>query len=140
VSFGAITFYVASQRVVIVVVYFVVDSVRKLLDVFSYGPTADNTSIPCGVEAVTCIESAPRKQTKNQSAVCWRMEKNLILLPTQVVAMRRKNYCGEKRIKQRRIYLAECSASTQPFSHIFCSSDRLGLAISAATSSASPCS
>jgi len=33
VSFAAITFYVASQRVFIFVsVYFVIDSVRKLLD------------------------------------------------------------------------------------------------------------
>jgi hypothetical protein len=32
VSFAAITFSVASQQVFIVVVYFVIDSVRKLLD------------------------------------------------------------------------------------------------------------
>jgi hypothetical protein len=33
VSFGAITLYVASQRVFVVVsIYFVIDSVRKLLD------------------------------------------------------------------------------------------------------------
>jgi hypothetical protein len=37
VSFAAITLYVASQRVLIVVsVYFVIDSVRKLLDTPSY--------------------------------------------------------------------------------------------------------
>jgi hypothetical protein len=37
VSFAAITLCVASQRVFIVVsVYFVIDSVRKLLDTFSY--------------------------------------------------------------------------------------------------------
>jgi hypothetical protein len=37
VSFAAITFYVVSQRVFIVVsVYFVSDSVRKLLDTPSY--------------------------------------------------------------------------------------------------------
>jgi hypothetical protein len=36
VSFAAITLCVASQRVFIVVVYFVVDSVRKLLDTPSY--------------------------------------------------------------------------------------------------------
>jgi hypothetical protein len=37
VSFAAITLYVASQRVFIVVsVYFVIDSVRKLLDTHSY--------------------------------------------------------------------------------------------------------
>jgi hypothetical protein len=37
VSFAAITLCVASQRVFIVVsVYFVIDSVRKLLDICSY--------------------------------------------------------------------------------------------------------
>jgi uncharacterized membrane protein len=37
VSFAAITLCVASQRVlVVVVVYFVIDSVRKLLDTLSY--------------------------------------------------------------------------------------------------------
>jgi hypothetical protein len=36
VSFAAITLCVASQRVFIVVVYFVIDSVRKLLDIPSY--------------------------------------------------------------------------------------------------------
>jgi len=37
VSFAAITLYVASQRVLIVVsVYLVIDSVRKLLDTSSY--------------------------------------------------------------------------------------------------------
>jgi hypothetical protein len=38
VSFAAITLYVASQRVFIsvVLVYFVIDSVRKLLDTSSY--------------------------------------------------------------------------------------------------------
>jgi hypothetical protein len=36
VSFAAINLCVASQRVFIVVVYFVIDSVRKLLDTPSY--------------------------------------------------------------------------------------------------------
>jgi hypothetical protein len=36
VSFAAITLFVASQRVFIVVVYFVIESVRKLLDTPSY--------------------------------------------------------------------------------------------------------
>jgi hypothetical protein len=36
VSFAAITLCVASQRVFIVVVYFVIESVRKLLDTSSY--------------------------------------------------------------------------------------------------------
>jgi hypothetical protein len=34
VSFAAITLCVASQRVFVVVVYFVIDSVRKLLDIY----------------------------------------------------------------------------------------------------------
>jgi hypothetical protein len=38
VSFAAITLCVASQRVFITVVYFVIDSVRKLLDTPSYPP------------------------------------------------------------------------------------------------------
>jgi hypothetical protein len=41
VSFAAITLRVASQRVfIVVVVYFVIDSVRKLLDTPSYGANA----------------------------------------------------------------------------------------------------
>jgi hypothetical protein len=36
VSFAAITLCVVSQRVVVVVVYFVTDSVRELLDTPSY--------------------------------------------------------------------------------------------------------
>jgi hypothetical protein len=36
VSFATITLRVVSQRVFIVVVYFVIDSVRKLLDIPSY--------------------------------------------------------------------------------------------------------
>jgi uncharacterized membrane protein len=39
VSFGAITLCVASQQVfIVVVVYFVIDSVRNLLDTLSYLP------------------------------------------------------------------------------------------------------
>jgi hypothetical protein len=36
VSFAAITLCVASQRVFIVVIHFVIDSVRKLMDTTSY--------------------------------------------------------------------------------------------------------
>jgi hypothetical protein len=36
VSFAAITLCVASQRVFVVVVHFVIDSVRKLLDTLPY--------------------------------------------------------------------------------------------------------
>jgi hypothetical protein len=36
VSFAAITLYVGSQRAFIIVVHFVIDSVRKLLDTPSY--------------------------------------------------------------------------------------------------------
>jgi hypothetical protein len=38
-EFAAETLYVASQRVFIVVIYFVIDSVRKLLDTPSYSDT-----------------------------------------------------------------------------------------------------
>jgi hypothetical protein len=46
VSFAAITFYLASQRVFIVVVYFVIDSIRKLLDTLSY--------IKIGLKGIGC--------------------------------------------------------------------------------------
>jgi hypothetical protein len=36
VGFAAVILYVASQRVFIVVVYFVMNSVRKLMDTLSY--------------------------------------------------------------------------------------------------------
>jgi hypothetical protein len=36
VSFAAITLCVASQRVFVIIVYFVIDSVRKLMDIPSY--------------------------------------------------------------------------------------------------------
>jgi hypothetical protein len=39
VSFAGITLCVASQRVFIIVVYFVIDSVRKLFDTASYNGT-----------------------------------------------------------------------------------------------------
>jgi hypothetical protein len=45
VSFAAITLCVASQRVFIVVVYFVIDSVRKLLDIPSYLSTTKKTLV-----------------------------------------------------------------------------------------------
>jgi hypothetical protein len=56
VSFAAITLFVASQRapiVFIVVVYFVIDSVRRLLDIPSYPYTIDEchrqfVRISCG--------------------------------------------------------------------------------------------
>jgi hypothetical protein len=43
VSFAAITLCVASQRVFIVIVYFVIDSVRKILDTPSYKHTHTHT-------------------------------------------------------------------------------------------------
>jgi hypothetical protein len=43
VSFVAITLCVASQRVFIIVVYFVIDSVRKLLDSPSYSVDVRNS-------------------------------------------------------------------------------------------------
>jgi hypothetical protein len=47
VSFAAITLSVASQRVFIVVAYFVIDSVRKLLDTPSY------TTLPLKIIIIT---------------------------------------------------------------------------------------
>jgi hypothetical protein len=44
VSFAAITLCVASQRVFFFVVYFVIDSVRELLDTPSYYAVGDSTS------------------------------------------------------------------------------------------------
>jgi hypothetical protein len=44
VSFAAIAFSVASQRVFVIVVYFVIDSVRKLLDTPSYFSAGPNSS------------------------------------------------------------------------------------------------
>jgi hypothetical protein len=41
VGFAVITLCVASQRVFIVVVYFVIDSVRKHLDTLSYDPVKE---------------------------------------------------------------------------------------------------
>jgi hypothetical protein len=59
VSFAAIIFCVASQRVFIVVrVYFVIDSVRKLLDTPSY---------PCELQA-SCRPSLFDKSRQNQHA------------------------------------------------------------------------
>jgi hypothetical protein len=56
VSFAAITLSVASQRVFIVVVYFVIDSVRKLLDTPSYVHYKNDTEIPYPVEHFQSIK------------------------------------------------------------------------------------
>jgi hypothetical protein len=45
VSFAAITLCVASQQVFVVVVYFVIDSVRKLLDTPSYCISVSDVSV-----------------------------------------------------------------------------------------------
>jgi hypothetical protein len=47
VSFAAITLCVVSQQVFVVVVYFVIDSVRKLLDTFSYCPESTKNQQLC---------------------------------------------------------------------------------------------
>jgi hypothetical protein len=56
VSFAVITLCVASQRVFIVVVYFIIDSVRKLLDTPSYvDPTLLKTRyfwVLCNIHAI----------------------------------------------------------------------------------------
>jgi len=57
VTFAAISLCVASQRVfivVVVVVYFVMDSVRKLLDTPSYSRCGDRVRITqCSLPSVT---------------------------------------------------------------------------------------
>jgi len=53
VSFAAITLCVASQRVFITVVYFVIDSVRKLLDIPTYPPV--NIPTACTLFSFLCI-------------------------------------------------------------------------------------
>jgi hypothetical protein len=50
VNFAAITLCVASQQVFVVVVYFVIDSVRKLLDIPSY------KRIKCSVTSYQCLK------------------------------------------------------------------------------------
>jgi hypothetical protein len=49
VSFAAITLCVASQRVFIVVVYFVIDSVRKLLDTTSWMEVSSQLHAPAAL-------------------------------------------------------------------------------------------
>jgi hypothetical protein len=56
-SFATITLCVTSQRVFIVALYFVIDSVRKLLDTPSYATSSD--------EAYKCTENFDRKLLKN---------------------------------------------------------------------------
>jgi hypothetical protein len=53
VSFAAITICVASQRVFIVVVYFVIDSVRKLLDTPSYAGADQSYILFVGLLPIT---------------------------------------------------------------------------------------
>jgi hypothetical protein len=55
VNFAAVTLYFASQRVFIVVVYFVVDLVRKRLDTLSYLPVTQYRTFP-SLKQVLCTE------------------------------------------------------------------------------------
>jgi hypothetical protein len=64
VSFAAITLCVASQRVLIIVVFFFIDSVRKLLDTTSQLNTQTTLPLPYRV----------------RSQICQHTEKNLYLL------------------------------------------------------------
>jgi hypothetical protein len=57
VSFTAITLCVASQRVFVVVVYFVIDSVRKLLDTPSHLTFCVLLLQPCGTSGQVSIPS-----------------------------------------------------------------------------------
>jgi hypothetical protein len=79
VSFAAINLCVASQRVFIVVVYFVIDSVRNLLDTPSYFTLLDYLmtmyqllklcSIDCG-EFIRIREAAIVAYFKPLSCIC----------------------------------------------------------------------
>jgi hypothetical protein len=65
VSFAAVTLCVASQRVFIFVgVYFVIDSVRKLLDTPSYNEELLN---------LYCINVRKSGTMKVRRNVCWEM-------------------------------------------------------------------
>jgi enhancing lycopene biosynthesis protein 2 len=55
VSFAAITLCVASQLVFIVVVYLVIDSVRKLLDTPSYINSMNIKNAECGDRKRTAV-------------------------------------------------------------------------------------
>jgi hypothetical protein len=55
VSFAAITLCVASERVFIVVAYFVIDSFRKLLDTHSYIRASDPAAT--GISPIICFTS-----------------------------------------------------------------------------------
>jgi hypothetical protein len=59
VSFSAVTLYVAFQRVfIIVVLYFVIDSVRKLLDTYEYVcPSSQFIHITLIEQALQCDRS-----------------------------------------------------------------------------------
>lgn len=63
-------------------------------------PLANNPLVVCGAEAVICIESATRRQKKNQTvavaAVRWKMQRNFIFLPTEATPLQRKNCCGQR--------------------------------------------
>jgi len=60
VSFATITLCVASQRVFIIVVYFVIDSVRKILDTPSYITTKKTTTWVC---LSVCLWNCTNRQT-----------------------------------------------------------------------------
>jgi hypothetical protein len=85
VSFAAITLYVASQRMfVVVVVYFVIDSVRKLLDTPSYSQSDmspkfvrhTNFGVHCQLQiSLTSVQYFERCE------ICRRREKRSYYLP-----------------------------------------------------------
>jgi hypothetical protein len=89
VSFAGITLYVASQRVfIVVVVYFVIDSIRKLLDTPSYirnNKRFQTMNIVCSKVSVIIRPKAYISRTvwihvKNvSSAVCWLWVKSILI-------------------------------------------------------------
>jgi hypothetical protein len=63
VSFATITLCVASQRVFVVVsIYFVIDSVRKLLDSLSYLPKVK-------VKLSLCFSQAPLRESSPRTPI-----------------------------------------------------------------------
>jgi hypothetical protein len=80
VSFTTITLCVASRRVFIVVVYFVIDSVRKLLDTPSY---AQNLLYMGHVARMEQMRNAYKTSVRNPEGNrpigrCWRRWQNYI--------------------------------------------------------------
>jgi hypothetical protein len=87
VSFAAITLCVASQRVFIAVVYFVIDSVRKLLDTPSYVCCTEH-GVPCIFELWILVTPTPTAQSVQIESVQRSQREDLGYVRN------RKLFCG----------------------------------------------